>query len=301
MKAYDIEILREAADRADPRTAGWCFGLPPGIEPDQWPLDPCDGYPLMHGFTVMIPDAYRCRGPDLVAISFFGTPEDMDVGEGGLFIQDDIAGLFESDCAKPKDEDLKPFWRAARHEHPRLQRFGGKGLAPYAAILLTQAEYEGALCPPLPLVPNAYRDTIPSPLWLSVGAAAAAVHIAGDARLLDVLGQQPEEGHHFNRALRLEPHLDDPNAGMAPRSRLANGQAGYQIGYDDSPGADHRLYVWADRLTWSHFGGTMRPGQNVPSFSPYYLEFEQNDGGFNFADGTAQLDLETMGFNIMVA
>ena len=40
-------------------------------------------------------------------------------------------------------------------------------------------------------------------------------------------------------------------------------------------------------------------GQNIPPFGPRYIEFEQYMGGFNFADGTAQLDLQTMAFNVM--
>lgn len=48
MNAYDIEIVNDAA-HAGEANHGWCFGLPPGIRPEQWPLDPDTGYPLMHG------------------------------------------------------------------------------------------------------------------------------------------------------------------------------------------------------------------------------------------------------------
>jgi hypothetical protein len=43
-KAYNLEILHEEA-RPGPECQGWCFGLPPGISPGQWPLDPSTGYP----------------------------------------------------------------------------------------------------------------------------------------------------------------------------------------------------------------------------------------------------------------
>ena len=71
MKAYDIEMLTRSADPA--RDHGWCFGLPPGISPQQWPLDPANGYPLMHGFTLLLPEDYRVHGPEIVALSFFAT------------------------------------------------------------------------------------------------------------------------------------------------------------------------------------------------------------------------------------
>jgi hypothetical protein len=71
VRAYDIDMLTRPADRALPEHKGWCFGLPPGISQQQWPLDPNSGYPLMHGFTLLLPEDYRVHGPDLVALSFF--------------------------------------------------------------------------------------------------------------------------------------------------------------------------------------------------------------------------------------
>ncbi|VFT12930.1 Uncharacterised protein [Pseudomonas aeruginosa] len=38
MNAYDIEIVNDVA-HAGEANHGWCFGLPPGIRPEQWPLD----------------------------------------------------------------------------------------------------------------------------------------------------------------------------------------------------------------------------------------------------------------------
>lgn len=73
MNAYDIEIVNDAA-HAGEANHGWCFGLPPGIRPEQWPLDPDTGYPLMHGFTLLLPEDYRVHGPEIVALSFFSRP-----------------------------------------------------------------------------------------------------------------------------------------------------------------------------------------------------------------------------------
>ncbi|WP_242890364.1 hypothetical protein [Stenotrophomonas maltophilia] len=38
----------------------------------------------------------------------------------------------------------------------------------------------------------------------------------------------------------------------------------------------------------------MQPQQGYPEFGPYYLEFEEGFGGFNFGGGNAQLDLQQM-------
>jgi len=56
MHAYDIELLKYSTPAAGEAFQGWCFGLPPGITPEQWPLDPDTGYPLMHGFTLRLPE-----------------------------------------------------------------------------------------------------------------------------------------------------------------------------------------------------------------------------------------------------
>jgi hypothetical protein len=55
VRAYDIDMLTRPADRALLEDKGWCFGLPPGIS-QQWPLDPNSGYPLVHGFTLLLPE-----------------------------------------------------------------------------------------------------------------------------------------------------------------------------------------------------------------------------------------------------
>jgi len=71
--AYDLTIQPRRATAVDPQAdQGWIYGLPPGITADQWPLDPNYGIPLQHGFTLLLPEDYRCHGPDIVGFSFFG-------------------------------------------------------------------------------------------------------------------------------------------------------------------------------------------------------------------------------------
>ncbi|WP_250203823.1 hypothetical protein [Escherichia coli] len=71
MHAYDLTLLPHPIRENMPRQQGWCFGLPPGITPEQWPLDPNNGFPLNHGFTLLLPEDYRIYGPEIVALSFF--------------------------------------------------------------------------------------------------------------------------------------------------------------------------------------------------------------------------------------
>jgi len=100
-RAYDLQMLDRPADRA--RDHGWVYGLPPGIESEQWPLDSVTGFPLMHGFTLLLPDDYRVHAEDIVAVSFFATAPDHN--DGGA----------------PDDPEIREAV-ATRPAHPRLSR-----------------------------------------------------------------------------------------------------------------------------------------------------------------------------------
>lgn len=65
MHAYDLTLLPHPIRENMPRQQGWCFGLPPGITPEQWPLDPNNGFPLNHGLTLLLPEDYRIYGQRL--------------------------------------------------------------------------------------------------------------------------------------------------------------------------------------------------------------------------------------------
>src|SRR3954454_23415567 len=116
-------MLDRPADRE--RDHGWVYGLPPGITSEQWPLDPVTGFPLMHGFTLLLPEDYRVHGEDIVAVSFFATPVDHTIGGG-------------TDDPRIREAVL------ARPAHSRLSRMTDILDYEYAALLLTQAEYDGA-------------------------------------------------------------------------------------------------------------------------------------------------------------
>lgn len=299
MKAYDIEILTRRADRGSADHHGWCYGLPPGIGPEQWPLDPANGYPLQHGFTLRLPEDYRCHGPGIVAVSFFASP--FDLNDGGPIVRAPAIRAALTAPQAPDDPDLLPFWRAERTAHPRLYRFeDGIGIA-FAALLLTQQEFDGPLCPPPRLDPNPYRDALEPPDWLTLGSAAAYWAFAGYMRCVqDTFGEEPAAELDENRALRLTPRAHDPNAGRTPFDQFLHaptdyvhpdfpmvGEAGEETYREDDWRRDHHS---------NHVGGTMRPSQWVPRFSPYYVEFDEELGGFNFGGGNAQLDVRDMKF-----
>ena len=58
-----------------------------------------------------------------------------------------------------------------------------------------------------------------------------------------------------------------------------------------------RLHEWSKDHARNHIGGTMRPCQAVPEMSPFYIEFEEYFGGYNFGGGNAQLDFKDMKFD----
>ena len=57
------------------------------------------------------------------------------------------------------------------------------------------------------------------------------------------------------------------------------------------------LHEWGKDHAHNHLGGTMRPCQAVPEMSPFYIEFEEYFGGYNFGTGNAQLDFKDMKFD----
>ncbi|MOA22162.1 hypothetical protein D3C78_1427040 [compost metagenome] len=60
----------------------------------------------------------------------------------------------------------------------------------------------------------------------------------------------------------------------------------------------HRVHGWAKDHKPHHIGGTMYPVKDIPhGFGPYYIEFGEELGGYNFGCGIAQLDFQNMRFD----
>lgn len=307
--AYDIEMLHRPVDRQSPGNHGWVFGLPPGIKTEQWPLDPVSGYPLMHGFTVLLPEDYRVHGPEIVALSFFATAADQN--DGGARVRAPLRSAILGDGPVPTDPDLASFWRHAQTKHPRLHRMKDILDYEYAVILLTRDEFDGPLCLPPQIEPNAGFATTSPPEWLEIGAGLSYLKFSGalaepqitlrteDYFSYKVLGEIPDGTLAWNRAIRWTPRGEDPNAGIAPEDGYgAPTDSGYvDHAYyegDEISAETYRVHDWAKDHKNDHIGGTMRPVQAMPAFSPFYIEFEEYFGGYNFGGGNGQLDFLEM-------
>jgi hypothetical protein len=271
---------------------GWVFGVPRGITPDQWPMDPNSGFPLMHGFTLRLPPAYRCHGPEITGLSFFAIAPDHNDG-----------GPVCNEAARAAFDAIEAAHTAPQRNLYRMRDIlGGE----YAVLLLTEDQIRGAACgPPPPLV--ASDD---APAWLTTGSAHAIYKshapfggASGVQPLVHrVLGEEPPLDIAWSRAIELTPRAQDPNAGKAPVETSQETPGGYQSMYRFETDASGKLtaveHAWAKGHELNHLGGTMRQVQGVPpGFSPFYLGFEEYFGGYNFGGGAAQLDFLNMLFD----
>lgn len=310
LKAYDLEMLHRFVDPAN--NQGWVFGLPPGIKPEQWPLDPISGYPLMHGFTLLLPEDYRVHGPEIAALSFFATA--FDQNDGGAQKRDDLyAAVVGAPAEGTESAELRAFRDHAAAAHPRLHRMRDILDYEYAVILLTKEEFNGAPCQPPAFAANPYLDETTRPRWMIEGSGHACFWGTGgygkggmpaiDGYIHKILGDVPEKRLDWHRAISCTPRASDPNAGIPPKDVYGDPEpGGYQPFYYFEGGktdAEHyREHDWAKNHKRDHIGGTMRPTQATPEFSPFYIEFDEHFGGYNFgADGNAQLDFLQMRFD----
>src|SRR5262249_51266119 len=162
-QAYDLSLLHEEA-RAGTQSHGWCFGLPPGISPAQWPLDPLTGYPLVHGLTLRLPGDYRCHGGEIAGLSFFACCSEHS--DGGPQADEAIqAAMLGADARA--DARYRPFWTAAQASHPRLHRMTDVLGDSFAVILLDEAELGGPFCLPPDTAAARALSRHRSPPWLT--------------------------------------------------------------------------------------------------------------------------------------
>jgi hypothetical protein len=299
-RAYNLSLLHEQR-RTGPNCHGWCFGLPPGISPGQWPLDPQTGYPLVHGFTLRLPDDYRCHGADIAGFSFFAFCSEHS--DGGTDPDEAILSAMTGN-EPPEDARYRPFWDAAQNEHPRLYRMKDILDESYALILLTETELHGKLCAVPDTSAAESLSCHTAPAWLKIGSALAFVEQAAFSSeyYTKILGVVPEARPEWSRALQWTPRAVDPNAGKAPEDPFAsNKTSGYQQPYYYEGGIakseNWRTHAWTADHARNHIGGTMRPVQATPRFSPFYVEFDEYLGGYNFGGGNCQLDFLNMRFD----
>jgi hypothetical protein len=300
-RAYNLELQHQEGGPGE-KSHGWCFGLPPGISPGQWPLDPLTGYPLVHGFTLRLPADYRCHGPDIAGFSFFACCSEHS--DGGTTPDEKIQAVMTGSAA-PADQRYLPFWTSVQKSHPRLARMTDILDDNYAVILLTEGELNGPLCRPPDTAAARALSCHEAPNWLKIGngrpffGSQVGSSEAQRHYLFKVLGGAPDARLDWNRALRWSARAADPNAGKAPQDPFTgNKSAGYQQPYYYESGtvsaANFRKHDWTADHARNHIGGTMQPVQATPRFSPFYVGFEEYLGGYNFGSGNCQLDLLNM-------
>jgi len=292
MKAYNIEVHHRSICDGEARGHGWCFGLPPGIAPEQWPLDRYNGYPLVHGFTLLLPQDYRCHGPDFVAVSFFSVAFEHTGGQVNALVETALKAE-----KPPVDPELRPLWLSHHKPHPQFHYMSNGVGGDYAAILLTEAEFNGPFCQPPQHEDLSRFGGVRPPEWLGKGSARAYWDANQEIRSVrDVLGQIPDPDLTCNRAISWTPR-SDPNAGKTPMETHGGGaiaESGYQQPFDE----DYNDREWVAGHDSDHIGGTMYPCQEIPEgFGPFYVEFTEEFGGYNFGAGIAQFDFQTMKFS----
>jgi len=297
--AYDLELLKVPPERGISADHGWCYGLPPGITESQWPLSPHDGFPMQPCFTLKLPEQYRARGRDYVALTMFADQQHDEPSE-----VDTIAEYLAAETtARPDDANLLPYWLYKQNRHPMEFRMKDVTYHNFAAIWLTEAEFTGALCQPPRLIGNPLLQENPPPPWIELGTARAAfdLHIGSYDSIDEIankewyrlFGRVPEIGHHaYGMAIAVRE--GDPNVGRPPRDAILHKS---ELGAYIAPYSKEADGFDLERLSGrNHLGGTMFPCQWTPKYSATYLEIEEHFGGFNFGGGNAQLDLETMAF-----
>ena len=298
--AYDLTLLKSPAQRGTAHDHGWCYGLPPGITASQWPLSPHDGFPMQPCFTLRLPEQYRAKGPDYVALAMFADQQHDEPDQ----VEAVAEYLVAETSKRPADPDLLPYWTYKQNRHPMEFRMTDIIDHHFAAIWLTETEFAGPFCEPPQLAGNRLLRNNPPPPWIEKGAARAAFDLQvgryDDVAALvrkpwyRLFGGIPEIGHHaYGIAISLRE--GDPNVGKPPRDRLLhkNELGDYVAPYSKEAEA----FDLTPLSSRNHLGGTMFPSQWTQKFSPTYLEIEEHFGGFNFGGGNAQLDLETMEFD----
>jgi hypothetical protein len=260
--AYDLTLLQTPPCRGAENDHGWCYGLPPGIAENQWPLSPFDGFPMQPCFTLRLPEQYRAQGRDYVALTVFADQQHDEPGE----VEPVARYLGAETSERPTDPDLLPYWNYRQNRHPMEFRMKDIIDHNFAAIWLTESEFAGPLCQPPGLAANGLLRENPPPPWLEKGSARAAFdlnvgcydsvdEIAGKT-WYRLFGRVPAIGHHAY-GIAVATRAGDPNVGRPPRDKhLHKSELGdYVAPYGEGPEA-----LNLKRLSGrNHLGGTMFP------------------------------------------
>ncbi|MGC5536292.1 hypothetical protein [Streptomyces sp. SR-10] len=274
MKAYELGFGESAGgltvrpgktieiDLPGARVAGWCGGRAPGIGTAAWPRSPVTGLPMIHVITLELPEDYRRKGEDLVAISFFQADDHVADAIDG------VAGLLEG-TAPTAEQAADPFLAAvaatAAARHPQQRDLEDLIGGAHALLWLTAEEFAAPrIDPPADIRPAGLGDQYSR-------------------------GQNAWDDSTPETTVWLGERTDDPNTGIAPSE---DGEGGYVDAWSSE---DEQLQeFWSSIHGISHLGGTIMPCQGMPEgLTPYVFELEDGVGGFNLGGGNAQIDLES--------
>jgi hypothetical protein len=253
--------------------AGWAGGEGPGIDRDAWPRSPRTGFPMLHLFTLALPEPYRRRGDELSVVALFQADDHVAAStpDAGIALE---RGETTSSTAFFAD-----LVRAHGARHPQ------------AVALKDCIDGNFAL------------------LWLREDALACRTAPPSDERAtvdLPATGLNLNAWDHASAELPiwLAEREFDPNAGKSP-VEVWTDEDDDEDGRPDYVPSDHYEDVVLTRSAKlksfyeevhgrSHLGGTCLPVQAMPAgLTPYFLEVEDGVGGANFGGGNMQLDLES--------
>lgn len=128
MRAYNLHFQSANAHAVPPKDAieiGWLGTNGPAIDASLWPRGTKTGLPMMHAFTIRLPEEYQRQGPEYPGIAFF---------QG----EDQFATAFEREEGDPFVQQLN-----ASRDHPMLQRREDYTEGQFGFIWLTEAELRG--------------------------------------------------------------------------------------------------------------------------------------------------------------
>lgn len=217
---------------------------------------------MAHLWTILVPETYRVKGKDLVAISLFQADDAFEDRVDG--VEDMINNLTEVNHT-----DAEDFWaslgRYANHRHPQeiyLEDIIGGG---WALLWLSKEEFDGEATA-LPDKENSIYPDYEIEEWSRSCFA------------------KDEPAQFIKQAIR----KDDPNVGKMLDDSPDENDVNAYIPMFSEKGDLLKL----DRFhAKNHFGGTANPIQAVPEFSPFYIEFEETLGDANMGGGNGQIDL----------
>jgi len=256
-KAFDLEFANENQQQ------GWVFGQPSGMATMAWPRSRVNGLPMAHIWTFLVPEQYRVKGSNFVAIALFQADDHVaDRVEGVAHVI--ATGQLQS------AQNAQPFWEGlaqyANNKHPMEIYMEDIIDGGWALIWLTEAEFFAAPT----AIPN---KSLAVPPHYSIKEGANPYNATKPPKYIQIV----ERLNDPNIGKRLEdfPDEEDENAYIAMFS-----DKGEALGLED-------LFFGK-----THFGGTANPVQATPEFSPFYIEFEEGFGNANMGGGNGQIDLQ---------